>query len=48
MGFFLSKEVYKHEGINSFESFPYNNNDFLIKIMKKSQLGEAREASFRF
>lgn len=48
MGFFLSKEAYKHEVINGFASFPYNNNDFLIKIMKKLQLGEGREASFRF
>lgn len=48
MGLFLSKEAYKHEVINGFASFPYKNNNFLIKIMKKLHLGEGREAAFRF
>lgn len=48
MGFFLSKGACKHEVINGFAHFPYNNNDFLIKIMKMFQLGEATEVSFRF
>lgn len=44
----FEQKVYKHEAINGFASFPCNNNNLLMKIMKKLQLGEGREAPCSF
>lgn len=47
-GLLSEQRGYKHEVINGFANFPYNINNFLIKIMKKLHPGEGREAPFRF
>jgi len=47
-GLLLSKDTYKHEMINGLASFPYYNNNFLMKIMKKLHLEKGREVSYSF
>lgn len=47
-GLLLSEDVYKHGMINGFASFPYYNNNFLMKIMKKLYLEKEREVSYSF